>query len=423
MNASIAHRQLQPAATAMSAKRQDAVQQAVHAAVESGDVPGVVAQVWRKGELCCDVVAGLRDVERRIPMDRAAIFGIASMSKPVTVALTLQLVDEGKLHLEDPITRWAPEFAQTRVLRRPDGPLDDTVPAVRAITVEDLMTHRSGLAYGFMTPPPLGAALLARLGMGMESALAPDAWLKSLAELPLVHQPGERFNYGLSIDVLGFVAARAFGTDLRSAMRERLFAPLDMVDTDFWIPPEKRSRMASFYVSSQPGQFIPSKVDAFTTDVPAAYASGGQGLVSTANDYLRFARMLMHDGKLDGVRVLKPQTVQLMRSNRYTAAQRQYPFMGHPFTQGVGLGVSVITDATQPGTTGSVGSFGWPGAFGGWWQADPQEDMVLLWLQECSPAPPQPGAAMPRIPGTAGLRQFRTAVYDTLQGRDPCEPC
>jgi CubicO group peptidase (beta-lactamase class C family) len=403
------------ARAALSAKQREAVQQVVRAAVESGDIPGVVAQVWRKGELCCDVVAGLRDVERGIPMDRAAIFGIASMSKPVTVALALTLLDEGKLRLDDPITRWAPEFAQMRVLRRPDGPLDDTVAAARPITVEDLMTHRSGLAYGFMTPPPLGAALMARLGMGMESALAPDAWLKSLAELPLVYQPGERFNYGHSIDVLGFVAARVLGTDLRSAMRERLFAPLGMVDTDFWIPPEKRSRMASCYVSTQPGQFTPSKVNAFTADAPAAYASGGQGLVSTADDYLRFARMLMHDGKLARVRVLKPQTVQLMRSNRYTAAQRQYPFLGHPFTQGVGLGVSVITDATLPSATGSVGSFGWPGAFGGWWQADPQEDLILLWLQECCPAPPLPGAPMPRIPGTEGLRQFRMAVYDTIR--------
>ena len=415
MNASITQRQLLAAGPAATAKQQDAVQRVAHAAVESGDIPGVVAQVWRNGELCCDVAAGLRDVERRIQMDRAAIFGLASMSKPVTVALTLVLVDEGKLRLDDPITRWAPEFAQMRVLRRPDGPLDETAPALRAITVEDLMTHRSGLAYGFLTPPPLGAALMARLGMGMESALAPDAWLKSLAELPLVYQPGERFNYGLSIDVLGFVVARVLGTDLRSAMRERLFAPLGMVDTDFWIPPEKRSRMAAFYVSTKPGQFTPSNVSTFTRDSPSAYALGGQGLVSTADDYLRFARMLMHDGKLDRVRVLQSATAQSMRNNRLTAMQRQYPFLGQPFTQGFGLGVSVITDATQPSATGSVGSFGWPGAFGGWWQADPQEDMVLLWLQQCSPAPPQPGAAMPRIPGADGLRQFRTAVYDTIR--------
>ena len=421
MNASVRGRQRPAAATALSfaesvpAKQRDTAEQAARAAVESGDIPGVVAQVWRKGQVCCDVAAGLRDVERAIPMDRFAIFGIASMAKPVTVALALQLLDEGKLNLDDPISRWVPEFARMRILRRPDGPLDDTIPAMRSITVEDLMTHRSGLTYGFMTLPPLGNALTARFGMGIQSALTPDAWLKSLAELPLICEPGERFNYGHSTDVLGFLAARILGTDLRSAMRERLFAPLGMVDTDFWIPPEKRSRMVAFYVSAEPTRFTPSNIDAFTAETPQAYVSGGEGLVSTADDYLRFVRMLMHDGKLDDVRVLKARTMQLMRSNRYTAAQRQYPFLGQPFTQGFGLGVSVVTDATQPGAPGNVGSFGWGGAFGGWWQADPQEDMILLWLQECAPAPPLPGAAMPRLPGAEGRQNFRRAAYDAIR--------
>jgi CubicO group peptidase (beta-lactamase class C family) len=400
-----------------AAKLQEAVEQVARTAVETGDIPGVLAQVWHQGELC-EVVAGMRDRERNIPMDRSAIFGLASMTKPLTVALALRLADEGKLKLDDPITRWVPEFAQMRVLRRPDGPLDDTVPAKRPITVEDLMTHRAGLAYGFLTPPPLGTALQARMGMGIDSAMTPDAWLKSLAELPLVFQPGERFNYGHSIDVLGFLAARVLGQDLDRAMHEKLFAPLGMRDTGFWIPPEKRSRLATFYVSPQPGEFTPMKVGAFTADNPAEYVSGGQGLVSTAADYLRFARMLMHDGKLDRVRVLKAETVQIMRSNRFTDEQRRFPFVaGGSFNQGFGLGMSVVIDAKQPGVVaGGVGTFGWPGAFGGWWQADPLEDMILLWLQQCTPAPPQPGAAMPRLPGMQGTMRFRKAVYDTING-------
>jgi CubicO group peptidase (beta-lactamase class C family) len=421
MNASVVGSHMPAAATPalcsteLSVRQRGAIRQAMRASVESGDVPGVVAQVWRKGGLCFDAAAGLRDVEHAIPMDGSAIFGIASMSKPVTVALALQLLDECKLRLDDPISHWAPEFADMRVLRRPDGPLDDTIPAARSITVEDLMTHRSGLTYGYMTPPPLGTALLARFGMGIQSALTPDAWLKSLAELPLICAPGERFNYGPSIDVLGVLAARILGTGLRSAMRERLLLPLGMLDTDFWVPPEKRSRMTPFYVSAQPAQFAPSKVEPFTAATPQAYASGGEGLVSTAGDYMRFARMLMHDGRLDNLHGLKAPTAQLMRSNRYTAAQRQYPFLGYPFTQGFGLGVSVIIDATQPGATGNVGSFGWGGAFGGWWQADPEEDMILLWLQECAPAPPVPGAAMPRLPGAEGRQQFCRAVYDAIR--------
>ena len=399
-----------------STKLRDAVRDVANAAVDSGDIPGVVAQVWRKGELVADAAAGCLDMESKAPMDRGAIFGLASMTKPVTVALALRLMEEGKLRLDDPITRWAPEFGEMRVLRRPDGPLDDTVPAARPITVEDLMMHRSGFAYGFITPPPLGTALLGRFGMGIASEMTPDAWLKSLAELPLVYQPGERFNYGQSIDVLGFVAARVLGTDLPTAMREKLLAPLGMDDTGFRVPPEKRSRMATFYISTQPGQFMPSTVDAFTTDRPMAYL-GGQGLASTASDYLRFARMLLNDGKLERVRVLKPETVRLMRSNRFTDAQRKFPFVaGAPFTQGFGLGVSVVIDENQPGiVTGRAGTFGWPGAFGGWWQADPQEELILIWLQGCTPAPPQPGAAsLPRLPGAQSQRQFRQAVYEAI---------
>jgi CubicO group peptidase (beta-lactamase class C family) len=407
---------------ALAAKRskelEDAVEQSARAAVDSGDVPGVVAQVWRKGELVADATAGWLDVENKVPMDRAAIFGLASMTKPVTVALALRLVDEGKLGLDDPITRWAPELAAMRVLRRPDGPLDDTVPAARPITAEDLMTHRSGLAYGFLTPPPLGTALLSRLGMGIESDMMPDGWLKALAEFPLVYQPGERFNYGHSTDVLGFVAARVLGTDLHRAMREHLFAPLGMDDTGFWVPPEKRARLAKFYVSTEPGQFMPSSVAPFTANRPMAFASGGQGLVSTAGDYLRFARMLMRDGRLDRTRLLTPGTARLLRSNRMTDEQRRLPFIGGaPFTQGFGLGVSVVIDERLPGiVTGRAGTFGWPGAFGGWWQADPEEELILIWLQQCTPAPPQPGATtLPRIPGAQGQRQFRETVYEAIR--------
>jgi CubicO group peptidase (beta-lactamase class C family) len=407
-----------------AAKLRQAVEQIASTAVERGDIPGVVAQIWREGELCCDVAAGMRDRESNIPMDRSTIFGLASMTKPVTVALALRLMDEGRLSLDDAITRWIPEFAQMRVLRRPGGPLDDTVPATRAITVEDLMTHRAGLGYGFLTPPPLGTALLARVGMGIDSALTPDAWLKSLSELPLIFQPGERFNYGHSIDVLGFLAARVLGQDLASAMREKLFAPLGMVDTGFWIPPEKRSRMATFYTSTQPGDFTRLDMRGFTADKPPEYVSGGQGLLSTAADYLRFARMLMEEGKLDRVRVLKADTVRMMRSNRITDEQRKFPFVaGAPFNQGFGLGMAVAVDAKQPGVvSGGVGTFGWPGAFGGWWQADPEANMILLWLQECTPAPPKPGHAMPRLPGQQGMMQFRKAVYDTINGEIHANP-
>jgi CubicO group peptidase (beta-lactamase class C family) len=397
---------------------QKVVLDAVRFAVESGDIPGVVAQVWRNGELCVDASAGWQDIERKLPMLSTTLFRIASMTKPVTVALALQLVDEGRLRLDDPIMRWMPEFARMRVLRRLDGPLDDTVAALRDITVEDLMTHRAGFAYGFMAPPPFGAELLKRMGYGIESCMTPDEWVLSLSQLPLVNQPGERFNYGHAVDVLGFLVARVMGKDLAAAMHEKLFAPLGMADTGFWVPPEKRERLTAFYMSPQAGQFTCGSGGAFTAERPAVFASGGQGLVSTAADYMRFARMLLHDGVIDGVRVLKVETARRMRANHFTAEQRRFPFVaGAPFNQGFGLGMSVVIDAKQPGVvSGSEGTFGWPGAFGGWWQADPRQDMALVWLQQCTPAPTQAGAPMPRLPGMQSAQRFRAAVYDVIQG-------
>jgi CubicO group peptidase (beta-lactamase class C family) len=360
---------------------------------------------------------GARDLEHDLPMQRSTLLGIASMSKPVTVALALMLVEEGRLSLQAPISRWAPEFAEMRVLRRPGGPLDDADPVARPITVEDLMTHRSGLAYGFMAEGPLAAALDETAGMGIESPLTPDAWIKALAALPLAYQPGERFNYGLSIDVLGIIVGRAAGSGLRQALRERLTGPLGMHDTDFWIPPDKRDRAAVIYQSPAAGSFIPTVVGAFVGPQPQAFASGGQGLVSTANDYLIFARLLLGRGEVDGVRLLKPETVELMIANRLTAAQRQIPFMGLPFWagQGFGLGVSVITDPERHSWlgAGSAGAFGWPGMFGGWWQADPAQDMVMIWLQQVLPPPPEPGV-MPRLPGMMHQIGFQKATYAAL---------
>jgi CubicO group peptidase (beta-lactamase class C family) len=391
-------------------------------AISSGDLPGVVNLVWRKGQLSEVQTAGLRDIERKLPMQRGTIFCIASMSKPVTVAAALTLVEQGRLRLEDPITKWAPEFAAMRVLRRPDGPLDDTYTAPRAITIEDLMTHRSGLSYSFLAPGPLGGELMQKIGMGIESPLTPDEWMKTLAALPLAYAPGERFNYGHSIDVLGFILGRAAGTSLRRVMREQLFIPLRMADTDFWIPPATRDRAAVIYSSPASGKFTAVSIGGFVGHAPPAYTSGGQGLVSTVDDYLTFARMLLGGGEVDGVRVLKPKTVRLMTRNHLTAAQQLIPFMGMPFWrgQGFGLGVSVITDPEKQAWmgAGSEGAFGWPGAFGTWWQADPAQDMVMIYLIQNS-MPLDPGSAAElatgqRMGGRVALPIFQKLVYAAL---------
>src|ERR1700733_12234751 len=173
-------------------------------AVATGDIPGVVCLVWQGSKLVQLEVAGLRDIEKKLPVERDTIFRIASMSKPVTSVLAMMLIERGAMRLDDPITKWAPEFADMRVLRRPNAPLDETYPSPRAITIEDLLTHRSGLSYGFTSVGPIGYAHEDKLGAVLDSPHAPDEWLTRLASLPLSYPPGERFHYSHATDVLGF---------------------------------------------------------------------------------------------------------------------------------------------------------------------------------------------------------------------------
>lgn len=389
-------------------------------AVEAGEVPGVVTLVSQSGRVLDFHGAGVADVDSRRSMERSAIFPIASMTKPVTVAVALRLLERGRLCLEDPITRWAPEFADMRVLKRADGPLDDTYPAPRAITVEDLMTHRSGLTYGFTSRGPLATELLRTFGFGIDSAMDPDGWMKAMAALPLVCAPGERFEYGHSTDVLGVILGRAAASSLQEVMRRELLDPLGMADTDFWVPSEKRSRFVTNTQSKSAGEFASMPVSRFTATQPGAYASGGQGLVSTAEDFLAFARMLVRGGETARGQFLRSETVRLMTTNRLTPAQRLVPFLGMPLfaARGFGLGVSVVMDEAKNAImgAGSVGAFGWPGGFGGWWQADPVNDLVLIWLQACVSTPPQGGAPPSRIPGARAVVEFQRTVYSVLNG-------
>jgi CubicO group peptidase (beta-lactamase class C family) len=358
-------------------------------AVATGDIPGAVSLIWRRGELLQLETVGLRDIEAKLPVERDTIFRIASMSKPVVSAAALILVERGAMRLDDPISKWAPEFAQMRVLRRPAGALDDTYPAPRSITIEDLMTHRSGLSYGFTAKGPLSQALEERFGLKLQGWRSSDEWMSALASLPLSYAPGERFNYGHSTDVLGFIIGRAIGSNLQEAMQELLFAPLSMADTGFWVPPGKRARAAVLYQSSAPGVFTPLSLAGFLDDSPPVITAGGQGLVSTADDYLAFARMLSEGGQINGKRLLSQESVRLMTSNRLTPEQRRDIQFGIPFfmAQGFGLGVSVVMDSKKNAWMGlgSAGAFGWPGLFGGWWQVDPQRQTVMLWLQQTMP--------------------------------------
>jgi CubicO group peptidase (beta-lactamase class C family) len=408
-------------ASGFSAEGLAQIEPTLQGVVDNGHLSGAVTLLWRNGEIAHVATVGKRDLATGAPMTRDTLFRIASMTKPVTSIAALMLMEEGKLKLDDPIVEWAPEFKDMAVLKDAEGPLDETYPAPRDITVEDLMTHRSGLAYGFTSTGPIAHAYQAALGDVLSSAHAPDAWMKALAGLPLSYAPGERFHYSHATDVLGFLIGRIEGKPFRDVLFERIFNPLGMVDTDFWIPPEKRDRAAVVYRFDEKTQALKPVKFADLTE-PPAFCGGGGGLVSSADDYLKFARMMLGKGEVDGVRLVKPETVDLMTANRLTDAQRAIPFMGFPFWMGsgFGLGVSVILDADKQAWmgAGSDGAFGWPGAFGTWWRADPAENMAMLYLIQ-NAMPLEPGSASQlatgqRMAAAAALPMFQNIAYAAL---------
>lgn len=405
-----------------SAEKLAAVPPMLQSVVDAGDLSGFVTLLFRKGEIAQVNTLGYRDLETKAPMTRDTLFRIASMTKPVTSVAALMLMEEGKLRLEDPITKWAPEFETMRVMKNAEGSLDDTYPAPRAITIEDLFTHRSGLSYAFSAVGPIAKAYEAALGDVLSNPVPPDAWIKALSRLPLLYAPGERFHYSVSTDLLGFIVGRIEKKPIRDVLMERLFKPLGMPDTDFYVPKEKRARAAVVY--RQNNETGALHVLPFVLhDSAPAFCGGGGGLISTADDYLKFARMLINKGEFEGRRYLKPETVALMCTDHLTPAQRAIPFLGAiPMWDGMGfgLGVSIIDQPEKLGFLGigAKGSFGWPGAFGTWWQADPANDLVILYLIQNS-IPLEPGAiatlaAGQRMGARAALPMFQRLVYDAL---------
>jgi len=369
----------------------DAVEAMLDRFVSAGDIAGAATQIWRDGRVVQSAVAGWRDVAAELPIEPDTLFRIASVTKPITAVVALTLFEEGRFALDEPITRWAPEFAHMKVLRAVNGPLSETEPAARPITFDDLLTHRSGLTYGDFHTGALARAHADALGGTIDTALAPDEWIARLARLPLIDQPGAGFHYGHSTDLLGLLLARMEGVPLGEVMRQQLFEPLGMTDTGFTVPAEQRHRRAKMYGFDDDGKLAERQDGpggAFMAERPETmkFQSGGQGLWSTVDDVVRFARLFVESGAVDGVRILKPETIALMTTNRLSESQRaaarmfgQRTFAGHGF----GLGVAVVMDPGKAASTlcnGAVGTVGWPGAFGGWWQADPVDRSVMVFL-------------------------------------------
>lgn len=371
---------------------EDPIATAIGAIVNAGALAGAATLVWRDGKVVQTAGVGWRDVEARLPIERDTLFRIASMTKPITSTAALMLLDEGRFALNDPIARWAPEFSEMRVLRSPTGPLDQTHPAERSITFEDLLTHRSGLTYGPFWSGPIARAYDEALGGDIDSEVAPDDWIAGLAALPLIDQPGAALHYGHSTDLLGLLIARIEDAPLGDVLERRIFGPLGMKDTGFTVPHEKADRRAGMYGFDEAGRLTARLTGPGGSTMPErpadmAYVAGGQGLWSTLDDYLAFARMFSGAGAVDGVRLLRPETFARMVTNCLTESQRARSEVGgmrlFVAGHGFGLGLAVVLEPEKAAPTlcgGGVGAVGWPGGFGGWWQADPNDNSVLIFL-------------------------------------------
>jgi CubicO group peptidase (beta-lactamase class C family) len=325
--------------------------------VDDGLVPGAVALVAHGDEVEV-AAAGAMDLEGTAPMTEDAIFRIASITKPIVAAAAMLLVEDGVLRLEDPISRWLPELAAPMVVRRPDSPLDDVVPAERPITVEDLQTFRAGWGFPADFSLPAVQPLFSVLGQGPSSdgVPEPDTWVRALAGIPLLHQPGEGWLYNTSSDVLGVLIARASGRSLPEFLAKRIFEPLGMRDTGFHVPATSLGRLTTAYRPDGEALVVADPPSGAITR-PPVFPSGAGGFVSTATDWLAFGRMLLAGGEP----LLSRESVRLMTTDHLTARQRADSRLFLE-GQGWGFGGSVDVEALHPWEV--PGRYGWVGGTG-----------------------------------------------------------
>lgn len=400
-----------------SPKRLARVRDVLARHLDDGYMPGAVGVVARRGEVHIEAMGNLafEGEGSSSPMAADTICRTGSMSKPIVAACAMTLVEDCTLRLDDPVDEFLPELAEMTVLADPGGPLADTVPAERPITLRDLLTFTMGTG---MVPAEPGTVpisdALSTLQID-EPGPPPDEWMRRLGALPLVCQPGERWMYHTAADVTGVLIARATGMSFGDALRERVCDPLGMKDTGFSVPGESISRLANAYERDEAtGQMVVEDGPDGYWSRPPVFESGGGGIVSTASDYLAFASALLAGGTRNGERVLSRPSVALMTSDHLTPAQKAKSGFGPRYFDdiGWGFGMAVRTrrahDGPAPGVSypwaASVGSYGWPGVYGTGWCNDPAEDMTTILMIQRLPAPP----------GLPILLDFWTAAYQAI---------
>lgn len=381
----------QPESLGFDPKRLEFVTDWMNRYVDGGKLAGAHTLIARSGKIAYSQCVGMADKEKNIPWQDDTMARFYSMTKPITSVALMMLYERGLFHLDDPLEKFIPAFRDMQVLRPQARGIEDTEPATSKITVHHLLTHMSGMTYGF------NEGVLGKEYEDSKMDFGPtrgslESQIEKLAEMPLQFNPGSRWNYGVSTDVVGRLVEIISGQDLKSFFHENIFSPLGMVDTDFGIPEEKMSRYTTAYGADAAGAMTvldPAEKSAFRMEKVVCY-SGGGGLISTASDYLKFAEMLRCRGAYDGGQLLGPRTVDFMMENHLDGDLAQYgqavfsevSFVG----VGFGLGGWVMMDPPLSQMMGSPGDFGWGGMASTVFWVDPIEDMTVLFLTQFIPS-------------------------------------
>lgn len=377
--------------------------------IDQGRLRGAQVLVARRGEVAHRGVFGMMDAERGRPMGEDTLFRIYSMTKPLTSAAFMMLVEESLVALDDPVSRFIPEWRDLGVYE--SGFIDDfrTRPPTRRMLIVDLLRHTSGLTYGFQRQTNVDAAYR-KLGLeGLTGTVDLDGMIKALAGLPLQFSPGEAWNYSVSTDVVGYLVGKISGRTFEDFLQARLLDPLGMTDTGFMVPPDKADRLAACYALGRRGVVLQDDPRASPFLQPPTFISGGGGLVSTADDYLRFCRMILNGGELDGQRLLSPKTIALMGLNHLPGGRDIAGMSRSMFSEaayeglGFGLGFATTVDPSLTLIPSTKGDLAWGGAASTYFWIDPVEDLIVILMTQLMPSASYPIR-----------RQLRTLVYSAF---------
>jgi CubicO group peptidase (beta-lactamase class C family) len=361
--------------------------------VETGRLPGALTLIERRGQIAHFSVQGQMDLERARPLQQDTLFRIYSMTKPITSVALMMLVEEGLIALDDPVHRYIPQWRNLGVYEAGFLETFRTRPTKAPMRIIDLLRHTSGLTYGLQQRTNVDAAYR-KFGFGDPAgACTLEAMIEGLAKIPLEASPGDVWNYSVATDVLGYLVGKISGVPFEDFLRQRIFSPLGMTDTDFHVPAEKSSRLAACYMLNAEGRLRLQDDPATSSYLrPPAFISGGGGLVSTAADYLRFCRMLLNGGVLEGARLLSPKTVELMTANHLPGGKELPDMSVSLFSEaaysgvGFGLGFAVTTNPARTLVPGSQGDFSWGGMASTYFWIDPREQLIVIFMTQLIPS-------------------------------------